>query len=189
MKNQTQQISPRITVSKLDNQEIYIEIDQKVDRWKLSMLLSWLLAWTYCGGVFIYYAIVAQALSDRIFFIVSTSLWLYFFVRIGKAFLWRRIGKEKIWIRSGELEIQNAFGSRGKRERLRLKAIQKLGLIKSDPGNFLAFLDDSFWIIGGERVGFVHGSSQYRIGKQLDVRSAENLVRVMDSAIKAYSKA
>jgi hypothetical protein len=189
MKKQTQQIGPRIVVTKSSDQEIQIEIDQKVERWKLSMLLSWLLAWAYCGGVFIYYAVVAQALSDRIFFIVSTSLWLYFFVRIGKAFLWRRIGKEKIWIRPGEMEIQNAFGSKGKKEKLKLKAIQKLGIIKSDPGNFLAFLDDSFWVIGGERIGFVHGSTNYRVGKQLDIRSAENLVRVMDSAIKAYSKA
>jgi hypothetical protein len=188
MKKQTQQIAPRIVVSKLADQEIYIEIDQKVERWKLSMLLSWLLAWAYCGGVFIYYAAVAQALSDRIFFIVSTSLWLYFFVRIGKAFLWRRMGKEKIWIRPGEMEIQNAFGNRGKKEKLKLKSIQKLGIIKSDPSNFLAFLDDSFWVIGGERIGFVHGSTKYRVGKQLDIRSSENLVRVMDSAIKAYSK-
>jgi hypothetical protein len=188
MKNSTQKIAPRILVSKTPDQEIYIEIDQKVERWKLSVLLSWLLAWTYCGGVFIYYALVAQVLSDRIFFIVCSSLWMYFFVRIGKAFLWRRMGMEKIWIRQGEMEIQNAFGKRGKKEKLKLKSIQKLGLIKSDPGNFLAFLDDSFWIIGGERVGFLHGSTQYRIGKQLDVRSAENLVRVLDSAIKAYSK-
>jgi hypothetical protein len=128
MKKQTQQIAPRIVVSKLADQEIYIEIDQKVERWKLSMLLSWLLAWAYCGGVFIYYAAVAQALSDRIFFIVSTSLWLYFFVRIGKAFLWRRMGKEKIWIRPGEMEIQNAFGNRGKKEKLKLKSIQFLGV-------------------------------------------------------------
>ena len=53
----------------------------------------------------------------------------------------------------------------------------------------MLFLDESFWVIGGDRVGFVHGSSNFRVGKQLDVRSAENLVRVMDSAIKAYSKA
>lgn len=81
------------------------------------------------------------------------------------------------------------FWKQRKKEKLKLKSIQKLGIIKSDPGNFLAFLDDSFWVIGGERIGFVHGSTNYRVGKQLDIRSAENLVRVMDSAIKAYSKA
>lgn len=190
MKHQArrQQISERIWVEKPNANEVHIEIDQKIPRWQESLLLAWLIAWAFCGGVFVYYALQPVPWSDKIFFIISTSLWLYFFVRITKVFLWRRMGKEKIQIRTGEMTIQNAIGNWGRVEHFKLGTIQKLGIIKQDPGNFFVFLDNSFWIIGGEKVGFMKGSTSHRVGKQLSVRESESLVRIMDSAIKAFSK-
>jgi hypothetical protein len=184
----SQKISERIYVEKPNPHEVYIEIDQKIPRWQESMLLVWLMAWTFCGGVFVYYAFQPGPWSDRIFFIISTSAWAYFFVRIAKVFLWRRMGKEKIWIRTGEMEIQNSIGKWGKKEKFKLANIQKLGMIKQDPGNFFVFLDNSFWIIGGDKIGFVHGSTPHRIGKQLSVRESDLLLKVVDSAVKAFSK-
>ena len=190
MKNQTkrQQISERIWVEKPNPNEVHIEIDQKIPRWQESLLLGWLIAWAFCGGVFVYYALQPVPWSDRIFFIISSSLWLYFFVRITKVFLWRKMGKEKIQIRTGEMTIQNAIGKWGRVEHFKLGTVQKLGVIKQDPGNFFVFLDNSFWIIGGEKVGFMKGSTPHRVGKQLSVRETESLIRIMDSAIKAFSK-
>ena len=188
MSDYNKRISERIEVTKLGNEKLVVQITQKIPRWQESLLLTWLLAWTYCGGVFIYYALVAQAFSDRIFFIICSSLFLFFFVRILKVFFWRIMGKEKVIIERGTLSIQNAFGNWGRVELLKLSAIQKLGVIKHDQANFFAFLDDSFWVMGGERVGFVHGSSKYRIGKQLSVRETELLVQVLDSAIRAFRK-
>lgn len=97
------------------------------------------------------------------------------------------MGKEKLIISSNQLTIQNAFGSWGRKEVLKLSVMQKMGLIKSDSANFFAFLEDSFWVMG-ERIGFVHGSTQYRIGKQLNVRESELLLQVLDSAIRAFRK-
>jgi hypothetical protein len=188
MSTYSKRISERIEVTKSGNDKVVVQISQKIPRWQESLLLTWLLAWTYCGGVFIYYAIVAQAFSDRIFFIICSSLFLFFFIRILKVFFWRIMGVEKVIIEKGTLSIQNAFGRWGRVEVLKLSAIQKLGMIKYDASNFLAFLDDSFWVMGGERVGFVHGSTKYRMGKQLSVRETELLVQVLDSAIRAFRK-
>ncbi len=185
---QEKQISDRIKVIKDGNVSIQVEISQRIPRWQESLLLAWLGGWTYCGGVFIYYAVVSQATSDKIFFIISSSAFLYFFVRIVKVFLWRVMGKEKLIISSNQLTIQNAFGSWGRKEVLKLSVMQKMGLIKSDSANFFAFLEDRFWVMGGERIGFVHGSTQYRIGKQLNVRESELLLQVLDSAIRAFRK-
>jgi hypothetical protein len=185
---QEKQISDRIKVIKDGNVAIQIEISQRIPRWQESLLLAWLGGWTYCGGVFIYYAIVSEAMSDRIFFIISSSAFMYFFVRIVKVFLWRVMGKEKLSISSNQLVIQNAFGQWGRKETLKLSLIQKMGIIKADPANFFAFLDDSFWVMGGERVGFVHGSTKYRIGKQLSVKESELLVQILDSGIRAFRK-
>ena len=126
--------------------------------------------------------------SEQIFFIICSSLWLFFFIRITKVFLWRLIGKEIIRMDREGLFVKNAFGSRGKSETFNYQTIFKLGLIKRDPASFLAFLDDSFWIIGGERIGFSYSGRKIQLGKQLDARDAELLLRVMESAIREYKK-
>jgi hypothetical protein len=96
MSTYSKRISERIEVTKSGNDKVVVQISQKIPRWQESLLLTWLLAWTYCGGVFIYYAIVAQAFSDRIFFIICSSLFLFFFIRILKVFFWRIMGVEKV---------------------------------------------------------------------------------------------
>jgi hypothetical protein len=84
------------------------------------------------------------------------------------------------------MTLQNAIGKSGKREVFSYANVFKLGIIKSDTTSFLAFLDDSFWIIGGERVGFSHSGKKVRIGKQLQIKDAELLIRVMESAMRDF---
>jgi hypothetical protein len=86
------------------------------------------------------------------------------------------------------MELYNAFWKKSKPEEFQIKQIFKLGLITRDPGNFLAFLDDSFWIIGGERVGFNYNGSKRRLGKQLERKDAELLIRVIESAFREFGK-
>ncbi len=185
--NQTEPkfIGKRIQVLRT-KEAIIVEIAQSIERWQEALLFAWILAWTYCGGVFLYYAFNTTSQSEQLFFIISSSLWLFFFVRILKVLLWRKIGKEIIVMGKSEMTIKNAFGQRGKKEIFQYSNIFKLGLIKRDPASFLAFLDDSFWIIGGERVGFSNSGQKIRLGKQLSIKDAELLIRVMESAIREY---
>lgn len=180
-------IGKRISVLR-SKEDIVITITQQIERWQEALLITWLMAWTFCGVVFIKYAIETTVFSDRVFFIIASSLWLYFFVKIVKVFLWRKGGREIIRISKGKLEITNAYWRRGLPETFFLRNIFKLGLIKRDPGNFLAFLDDSFWVIGGERVGFSHSGNKIRVGKQLSVKDAELLIRVIESGVREFSK-
>jgi len=168
--------------------DITIEISQKIERWQEAMLFIWITAWTFCGGAFLYYSFNANSQSEQIFFIICSSLWLFFFIRITKVFLWRLIGKEVIEITREGLSIRNVFGTRGKRELFQHHNIFKLGLIKRDATSFLAFLDDSFWIIGGERIGFSYSGRRIQLGKQLALRDAELLLRVMESALREFKK-
>jgi hypothetical protein len=187
--NQTEPkfIGKRIRVMR-EKDAINIEINQKIERWQEAMLFFWITAWTFCGGAFLYYAFNANSQSEQIFFIICSSLWLFFFIRITKVFLWRLIGKEMIRISKEGVSIRNAFGSWGKKELFVHQNIFKPGLIKRDPTSFLAFLDDSFWIIGGERVGFSYSGRRIQLGKQLTLHDAELLLRVMESAMREYKK-
>jgi hypothetical protein len=169
-------------------QRIEVQISQRIERWQESLLLAWLAGWAFCGAVFMYYLIIAQANSDRIFFIICTAVWLYFFVRILKVFLWRIAGREIIIMEPGMLTIQNAFWNSGRKEKFAMHQIFKLGLITRSPTNFLAFLDNSFWIMGGEKIGFSFSGRRVQLGKQLQTRDAELLVRVIESGIRELSK-
>ena len=178
-------IGKRISVTRLKD-EMTIEITQQVERWQEAALLGWLGAWAFCGVAFIYYTFASTDSSQRMFFAVLTAVWFYFFVRITKVFFWRKIGKEIINISHGNMYLKNAYGKKGKQEMFSFESITNLGLVKIESTNFFAFLDDSFWIIGGDRVGFNFGKEKIRLGKQLPERDAELLVRVLESAMKEY---
>jgi hypothetical protein len=178
-------IGKRISVTR-SKDSLKVEITQQIERWQEALLITWLSAWTFCGIYFIYYVALATDTMQRVFFILLSLAWLYFFVRITKVFLWRKFGKEVITFSSGKMMLKNAFGEKGRSEEFSFHNIFKLGLIKPDPTSFLAFLDDSFWIIGGDRVGFSYSGHQVRLGKQLSPRDAELLVRVIESGLREY---
>lgn len=180
-------LGKRISVVR-SKEDIVITITQQIERWQEALLLTWLLAWTFCGVVFIKYMVTTTVFSDRIFFIICTALWAYFFVKIVKVLIWRKNGREIVRISKGKLELYNAFWKRSKPEEFLIRNMHKLGVIKRDPANFMAFLDDSFWIIGGERVGFNYNGSKYRLGKQLEMKDAEMLVRVIESSFREFAK-
>jgi hypothetical protein len=179
-------IGKRIAVRRTKG-EIEIIITQQIERWQEAMLISWILAWFFCGVVIMANTFTAGG-SMQIMLIVVCSLWLYFFIRILKAYLWRKFGSEIMVMKAGKMTLKNAFGNFGKTEEFNYQHIFKLGLVKRDPGNFFAFLDDSFWVIGGERIGFNYSNSKIRIGKQLSLKDAELLIRVLESGIREFKE-
>lgn len=180
-------IGKRIRITR-SRDAIEIRISQKIERWQEALLIAWLAGWTFCGAVFIYYFATTNEGSERIFFLISSALWLYFFVRILKVVIWRLGGEELILLEPGKLTIRNIFWKWGRREVFPFQQIFKLGLISRSPTSFLAFLDDSFWIIGGEKVGFSFSGRRIQLGKQLATRDAELLVRVIESGIRDLAK-
>lgn len=180
-------IGKRISLQRTKN-ELVITINQQIERWQEAMLMAWLAAWTFCGVIFWTYLLTTENNSERLFFIIITSLWTYFFVRILKVFLWRIGGKEIIKMRKGEVTIQNTYWNRGKINTYFTRNIFKLGLIKKNPNSFFNFMEDSFWIIGADKIGFSYSGTKIQFAKQLNPRDAENLVRTMEFALKEFSK-
>jgi hypothetical protein len=180
-------IGKRIHVVRSKN-DIVISISQQIQRWQEALLIAWIAAWTFCGAVFIKYLVQSPQFSDRMFFAVCVSAWGYFFIKILRVYLWRKGGREIIRIAPGKLTLINAYWKKGRPEDFLLPSILKLGLVKNDAASFLSFLDDSFWIIGGDRVGFNYNGEKVRLGKQLAPKDAELLVRTLESAMREFSK-
>ncbi|MCC6599906.1 MAG: hypothetical protein IT223_04445 [Crocinitomicaceae bacterium] len=180
-------IGKRISVLR-SKTDIVITISQKVERWQETLLLVWLMAWAFCGVAFITNIFLIQGSSEKIFLAVCSALWLYFFIRLLKVFIWRKAGREVICVSHGKISIINAYWKKGKEEVFNMQHIFKLGLIKAKPASLFAFLDNSFWIIGGDKVGFNYSGEKVRLGKQLTVKDAELLVRVLETGIKEFGR-
>ncbi|MFM7618296.1 MAG: hypothetical protein ACKO5Y_00495, partial [Bacteroidota bacterium] len=103
-------IGKRIRIER-SKEELKISIGQQIERWQEALLYAWILAWTFCGGVFIFYAFTSQVPSERMFFGVSAGLWAYFFYRIVKVLLWRKMGREILTFSKGKMQLQMAFGN------------------------------------------------------------------------------
>lgn len=165
--------------------ELTVVITQEIPRAKEALLFAWLCAWALVGGAFIYYWRMAPAgSSDRIFFAISTAFWLYFFVRTVKVWLWRRMGKELLRVHGENLMIKDAYGRWGKPRDYHTDRIRKFGVIPYDFTKFGQFMDRSFWVIGGEALGFEYNGKKIVFGKQLADRDAVQLARIIEKALR-----
>lgn len=72
-------IGKRIQVVR-EKEQLTITISQNVERWQEALLYAWLMAWTFCGGVFIYSLFTSANSGEQIFFLISTALWSFFFI-------------------------------------------------------------------------------------------------------------
>jgi len=182
-------IGKRFTVSRT-HETLQIRINQKVERWQEALLIAWVLAWTFCGGVFLFELLRAPDTEAMFTFRFAMGImlvfWFFIWWRTLKVLLWRMLGQEIITFSKGKMSIQNAFGKWGRVESFGFENMFKLGMIKRESTSFLGFLDDSFWIMGGERIGFSYASSKVRFGKQLSVKDCEYLIRSIEAAMREF---
>jgi hypothetical protein len=62
--------------------------------------------------------------------------------------------------------------------------VNDLELIEKKKTNFFAFMNESFWIIGGESISFSYASKTYRLGIQLPEEDAKELLMQMKRALR-----
>lgn len=180
-------IGERVKFSK-NKQGITVEITQQVERIKETMLITWLAAWTFCGAVFIYFLLTSPDRDERIMLGIMLGLWSYFEFRIGRVFIWRRMGREVISITPGLLTIENRFWRKGKVQRFNLPHVKKFGLNKEKSSSFLGQLDQSFWVMGGDRFSFSYMGKQFQFGKQLGEKDTRSLAMVLEKGLREFSK-
>jgi len=166
-----------------------IVISTKIDRWKETMLLTWVIGWTICGGVFFYYLFAGDfPREQRLMLLVMCIFWLFFEIRIGKAYLWRKSGMEFIKIDKDIMTIKKSILSYGKAIPYQLGRIKDVQGLELNPKGFSKSMNDSFWVIGQGTVRFFYNGKEVRFGTQLDTKEAYKLAGVIQKFIKEYKK-
>ena len=181
-------LSERVSVDRKDGRTSVV-ISARLPRAKETMLVVWFVAWVLCGA-YVMYARTQLSQGDdlRQYLLVFLAFWTYFAVLVGKALLWRLKGFELWRIKDGTLTVKNSIFGYGKATNYFVDNIQKLGLLNVDQSSWKWQLNQSGWMVGGERLGFEHLSKKVVFGKSLTEEEAKMLVPVLKDALKAERK-
>ncbi|MCB0764330.1 MAG: hypothetical protein R2815_09235 [Flavobacteriales bacterium] len=181
-------LSERVSVSRADGRTSVV-ISARLPKSKEALLITWAVAWSLCGA-YVLYARSAVPEGDplRQYMLAFLAFWAYFAFKVGKALLWRLKGFELWRIKDGTLTIKDSLFGFGKARPYFVDNITHLGLLNIDERSWKWQLNDSFWVIGGERLGFEHMGRKVAFGKGLSPEEARKLVPVLKAALAQERK-
>lgn len=168
------------TASKVDNELIIKVTGTLPEKWMEHAIFIWLLLWSSLGAVVIYYFVSDQFTTDQKgFFLAYLFFWAYFEWKSLHSYLYKKFGYELIRIKDGHLYYRKYLFGMGQPKRYDLRNIEELGVIEHSRKSFAAAYGKSFWVIGNERVGFVHLSKKVAMGMQITDQEAKGIVKLI----------
>ncbi|MCC6838279.1 MAG: hypothetical protein IT234_07060 [Bacteroidia bacterium] len=172
-------IGKRISIKKKENHEWSIVIISTTEKVKNILLFAWLFAWSVSGViVFTQYFTVPDP-DTRVAIMVWMGFWAYFEYKIVKAFLWRKYGVEKIKLHEGKLFYKRDVAGRGKIKVYDAEFIKDLRVVEAKENSFLENVNNSYWVVGGEKIAFDYYGKEIKIGIQLEKPDADALVKLI----------
>ena len=166
-------IGDRISIQQNGN-ELSIVILSFRNELKNKLLLLWVILWTLCGIIVLTQYVAVTDPDVKTVMIVWIGFWAYFEYKVIAAYRWRKSGVEKIKIKEGTLFYTR---SKGKTKEYRIDFIKDLHLIASIENSFFENLNDSYWMLGNESIGFDYSGADIKFGLQLDESDAKALLK------------
>ena len=182
LKNNIEVIGKRISALKADGVSSFVIIPTDTN-WKLHLLFAWLFLWTISGVIVLVNYFTLSNANIKIIVLIWLGFWAYFEFRTGKAFLFKKFGKEKIWIKNGKFNYWRDVAGRGKKLEFDSELLKDLQLVEKNKRDFFQFMNESFWVMGGESISFIYGAKTYRIGVQLPEEDAKELLKQIKYAL------
>ena len=175
-------IGKRISIKRSD-EGFSIVILSLADKLKNRLLLLWLALWSIAGIiVFSQYFTITDP-NTRIAVIVWLGFWLYFEFKITGAYLWRKSGKEIIKIRENKLLYKRDVSGRGKIKTYTADFIKDLHIVEPKE-SFWESINNSYWVIAGEKLAFDYYGREIKLGLQLDDTDTKALLKTIKTALK-----
>ena len=167
---------------------VSVVITARLPRVQEALLVTWFAAWCVIGVFYAYETVHLPAGEKRSFYLLFMLGWAWIAFRIGRVVLWRLKGFELLRIKGGVFTIKNSVLGYGRARDHFVENIKQFGLLEVDETSWKWQLNDSFWVIGGERVGFEHVGKKVAIGKGLTREEAERVAQLLERALKAVRK-
>ena len=181
-------VSERVSIDRTEGRTSVV-ISARVPKGKEALLVAWFLCWLIVGGYMLYARTkLPEGEPLRQYLLAFLAFWLYFAVKVGRAVLWRLKGFEQWRLKDGVLTIKDSLFGYGKANTYFIENIRKLGALKIDRTSFKYQLNDSFWNIGGERLGFEHLGRKVIFGKGLGEAEVQRVLHVLQDALREARK-
>lgn len=175
-------IGKRISILKKQD-ELSIVILSLKDQLKNKLLLLWVILWTACGLIVLtQYNNIADTGAKTVV-IVWMGFWVYFEYKIIMAYKWRKSGSEKIRIKDGKLIYCRAISKKGKVKEYKTDFIKELRYNEPKENSFFENLNDSYWMLGNERLEFSYNGADIKMGIQLNEKESKDLLQLIKKRI------
>ena len=170
-----------------DEDSLAIEIKANVEPHKQNILLVWLVLWSLIGVSILGYLFTADIpeQNTKIAFYVFLGFWLYYWYKIFRAYRWLSMGVELIEIDKDHLKLTDKVGERGLPMKYPLSEISKVSIRQVDIKSFQYQMENSFWVIGGDRLIFQHNDKPVVFGKRIEELEARKLIKLINDRLKS----
>jgi len=181
-------IGKRISVVEQNNKTtIVIVPERKI--WINSLMGAWISMWYVIGtSVITAFFILELSRQEKLILVIFLSFWLYYAVRVTRAFLWLMWGAENIKIDKTSLTIKNATGKFGTAKPYFLENIRKVRIAIPKDRSWQQAWESSPWVSGGERIEFDYLGTVVRFGKKLPEKDCVLLFQLITKKIETLLK-
>ena len=177
-------ISDRLSFKEGEN-EITVVILASSSKAKLNFFTIWLSLFAI-SGLLISVQIFVPGYGgyQRIGIFAFTTFYIYFIYKLGYVWLWRMKGIEFIRIAEDCLTMKRAIGTYGKTYSFFVANIKNFGLRKINQKAFSWELENSYWVVGGEKLSFDYNGKETRFGLQLNDDEIKKLYSLIHKWLK-----
>jgi hypothetical protein len=177
-------ISERISVKKHANFTTIV-ISPTKNFWTTLLLGSWLSMWFVIGVLVIssFYMFDLKN-QEKIILWIFLSFWVFYFLRIGRTFLWIHYGQELIKLGEFSVDYKRSIFKYGKAHIIFHENISGFSSHFPKENSFEAVWESSPWISGGERIFLETKLKTYKIGRKLTVQETHSLIDTMKIHVK-----
>lgn len=180
-------ISDRVSVDRSKGR-LSVVISARLPRMQEALLVAWAMAWLFIGAYVAYSIAQTPAGRERQFLFAFMAFWLYFALRVGRVTLWRLRGFESIRVKDGVLTLKNSIFGYGRAREHFVENISGLALLEVDPRSWKWQLNESFWVMGGERLRFETTGRQVVFGKGLNADEAARVLATLKAELAKAPK-
>jgi hypothetical protein len=177
-------IGNQIEYNRLKKDDLKVEIIPSLSKAKMNMLLSWGLAWSFCGAVIII-SLFTYGFNKEELLMVSVFLifWSYFEVKIIHAIRWNRSGKEILEVKKEEFVYNKVINGRGFPIKTQTSKMRPFRYAEDTQKGFWSEINKSSWMVGGEVIEYAIDEKIKRLGMKLPKKDANQLITLLNKTI------
>ena len=154
-----------------------------------ALMGSWIAMWISIGFIIMWSFITFDfSEQEKIVLIVFMSFWLYFAVKVFRAFLWLIWGKELIKINEVSVSYKKSIRGYGRASIYYIENISKIRLSNIEQSLIESVWDKSPWIKGRYSIEFDYKGKIICFGRKIQSKDAKLLFRLFVKCVNEKVK-